>query len=97
MIQILQMALLSIVTIFFSVASSFVLINYVQWQYWNIDLGILEDNLFDRKPFNCEGCLSGWISLFTALFLGFSFYSILFMPVCVVLACVFTIMMKRGF
>jgi hypothetical protein len=52
-------------SIIYSICFAYVLVNVLQW---HILLNIITGKNFNRKPFNCEVCLSGWICFFINIF-----------------------------
>jgi len=66
----------------FAASLAFVLIEVLRWQDYE-DV-FYNSQPFNRKPFNCIACLSGWIGFVTALALGHGFVSMLFLPICMV-------------
>lgn len=37
--------------------------------------------LFERKPFNCMKCMCGWCTMAVAVFSGYEWCSLLFLPI----------------
>lgn len=80
-------------TILFAASLAFVLIEIVRWQ--DYEDFIANQKPFNRKPFNCITCLSGWTGLVTAFVLDFGLQSLLFLPVCMVAGYALERILKR--
>jgi hypothetical protein len=71
-----------ILLILFAACFAFVMIEVIRWQ--DYEDHIMNSKPFNFKPLNCVACLSGWTGIIAAVFNGYGFQSILFLPVCMV-------------
>lgn len=46
-------------------------------------------DVFEMKPFNCLMCMTGWVALIIALFAGYGFMALFFLPVGVLVGAMF--------